>query len=71
MTGHDTILGFDGTKKILSLFLQPGGVAPQEQKTRVRIPPEYKVFRGNNKFDLIFTVCVLKREIKSLAQNYI
>jgi hypothetical protein len=50
-----------------------GGVAqwashpPQEQKTRVRVPPGCKVFRGNiamllSIFDLICNVRVLKKE---------
>jgi hypothetical protein len=63
-------------------FTRHGGVAqrpshpPQEQKTRVRIPPGYKVFWEKNiamllcKIDLIFIVCC-KGEIKALAKKYI
>jgi hypothetical protein len=60
----------------------PGGVAqstlhsPKEQKTRVRIPPGYKVLWDAiamllSTIDSICIVCVLKREIKALAKKEI
>jgi hypothetical protein len=59
--------------------ISPGGMArwtshpPQEQKTRVRIPPGYRVFRENKAMlfcliDLICIVCVLKK--RNNLQNY-
>jgi hypothetical protein len=59
----------------------PGGVAqwishpPQVQKTRVRIPPGYKVFRENIAvllfiIDAICLVCVLKKRNTGIGPNY-
>jgi hypothetical protein len=47
---------------------------PQEPKTRVRIPPGYKVFMENvgmllSIIDFICIVCVLEKRNKGIGQN--